>query len=1095
MNQRTIQPIWLATLLLLATVAMLFKTALAFSAFLPSQEPVGYVAQLRPTNPDLSSNAENIFRTLYERDGWSGNVLAFGIDKYGAIASTPKLNMAELLDARTSARTIVTMKSDGSKVPFSLNSLSATQQGYLSRSTAETGVASSQQVLDYLRGDRSLETDGLSGALRARISRLGDIVHSRPFYVSDSRLASGRAKTASAPLPTLFVGSNDGMLHAFDASFNSSTSGQERWAYVPSMLIPKMSALADTSYAHDYFVDGSVSVGYISAGAKRILVGALGAGGRGLYALDITGDAGLAPGDEATAASHIKWEITTSTINYVDSYSYANLGYTYSNPILGKVKDIDAVIVGNGYLGADGRAYLYIINADTGALMGSPIATDSQTGNGLSTPAVVDSDGDGSIDYVFAGDLLGRMWRFDVNSGASKLVYDTARTPAQPITMAPSVRVHPNGGYMVNFATGSMLTAADSTDGSTVYAAYGIWDSAPATNTAMLTQTLTTRCFKLVGGACSRYTRTITSPQTPDWSTGTASNPHSRGWITPLPAGERVVGSGSLIDDGRFHFIAYNPTASSTPIAGAQSVKGSNYLMELNSLSGGVAENRPFLDFNEDGQITDADRQVWRTGDVETSPATSNGSPILTADGVPVGYFYSIGVSSQPVLVQAATTTKVLFNQNPDVDMPRPVVNARTVTTTTVVPDPGISGGDFDVDFFYGPSLSNCSGRDCKFQVDYHSYDSDYDATGMNFLDPGDAKFNLSKAIPSTSTPFKVLVQNQYLSPAAQIHIGDSSYRANVDAGYTNIKNYQTSPSITAMSLLSSFAPTYTRANIGSFAVNLPTYAFFQKDWWGGVNGLPADVRTGLHPTSTACVLLGDSAGDGNMFHPAIPPSGVTATGNGTKGYSFNDANNSRASGVRHNGALTFQVIRADTPVGALEQVVAGRPEYGWTVKRDQFTYVLAEYNIYWPYYESFDICYGWRGWTKLAKMDPITCTYPYCPRYAVAGDPRLGRLTSNNLEAIAKATTTVSTVSSATAKVVRSGAITTITYSDGYVITMTQTSNTEAGTTSIRTTDSNGADTTQTYVSPKATVDSGGSQRGTRAITGRISWRELVQP
>jgi hypothetical protein len=1097
MTKLSIKPIWIATFGLLISVAMVLKVAMAFSTtFIPADEPIGYVAQDDLTNYDLRSNQERVFRPQYEKDTWSGDLLAYGISSTGALGVTPKFVASDMLDARTAARIIVTMKDDGTKIPFQFSSLSSVQQGYLT----------SSDILNFLRGDRSKEVSATPpGTLRARGSALGDIIHSRPLFISDTTLATGALKTATSPLPTVFVGSNDGMLHAFDAS-TGVTGGAERWAYVPSMLLSKMKALSANPYKHDYYVDGSVNMGYILSGTKRILVGALGAGGKGLYALDISGDAGLAPADEATAANKILWEIADTKVNNVTNDSYVNLGYTYSNPIMGNFGGIDVVIVGNGYLGKDGKAYLYVINANTGVLI-KTFSTDNQTGNGLSTPVSVDVNKNGTTGYVYAGDLLGRLWKFDLTGSASSgtILYDTAKSPRQPITTTPGVAVHPNGGYMVTFATGSMLLPSDSTDSTTVYGAYGVWDAAPAFNTDMLQQTLATSCFSYSGANCIQYVRTITGSKTPDWTAGSSSSAHTLGWYTALPAGERVVGDTNFIENGRYYFNSYNPTLSTVVTAGAQAVMGGNYLLELDYLSGGVSINQPFLDLNGDVKLTDADRQVWRTGDPAPASITpaggtapSNGNPIMTRDGIPVGKFVSIGLMSQPLLVQLASLNNTLFNQNPDVTVP------------PVLVDRGVSGGHFDVDTYYdgGSGWLTCTDG-CDHQDHVHEYDDIYDVTGVNFLDSSSLNPDLSNAISSTSTKFKVLVQNQYLSPATKLYIGKAGYVFNVDAGYVDIKSYQTDPTITAALLASStstIAPVYTRSTIKSFAVNMPVNAFDIKDWWGGVNGLAADSRVGLHPDNPSCLYNSAGTGDGNMYQPVIPPVSVkssatissTDTGNGTLGYNPNDKNNTKATGVRHNGALTFQIIKDNTPASALELVVKDQPEYGWTVKKANFKdYVLAEYNIYWHYGKGYDEhCYGTSGWKKNPAKDQRVCgtkdnvktTICAKPQSASDGtDPMIGSLgTASGGVAGAPVVTAIT-----------NGTRTTITYSDGYVLTIDKTTDPQTGITTTHTWDNRtgGINTTTTTVNPDGANKSGGDERGLQSRTGRVSWRELVQP
>ena len=657
MIKLSMRPIWMVALVLLGTLAVTVKLALAFAPFTPASQPVGYVAQDDVTDFNLTSGKEILFRGQYEKEFWGGNLIAYGMPASGDItmATQPWLGggAANQLDIQGANRLIVTVKDDNLKTPieFAWTSLSTNQQSSLV----------SSDVVDFLRGVRSKEVQQLGGTFRQRASALGDIVHSRPNYVSDS--------SSATPAPTVFVGANDGMLHAFDAK-----TGRERWAYVPSMLIPKIAKLSANPYVHDYFVDGSLSVANILTGSKRVLVGALGAGGKGLYALDITGSARLAPADAVTAASNIKWEITQN------STGFANLGYTYSNPIIVKmVGGADVVIVGNGYNnGGDSQAWLYVINADTGALISAIQAgTSGNVGspNGLSSPVAVDSNGDGMADIVYAGDLNGTMWKFNLATSVATGLLTTS--PAQPITMTPGVSLHPNGGYMIDFATGSMLTATDAADTAT-FAAYGVWDGAPVANTALLNQTLTERCYTsgttVAATPCASRVRTVTSNQ-PDWTA-------HKGWRVALPAKEKVVGEGSFIESGRFYFTSYNPTITTTIPGFTTLVMGENWLMELDYLTGG-ANNSPFLDLSGNHVIDDDDR-------VKTIVASAL-VPDMTTDGVAVGKWVSVGVMSQPTLAQLSSLNNTLFNQNPD------------ITLVPVVPGTGagVTGGHFDVDIFY----------------------------------------------------------------------------------------------------------------------------------------------------------------------------------------------------------------------------------------------------------------------------------------------------------------------------------------------------------------------------------------------------------
>lgn len=1370
----SIKPVWLVGFGLLIAMGTIVKMALALLAFTPADAPVGYVAQDEMTSFNLKSGKEVLFRGQYEREFWSGTLLAYKIDAAGNLSGPTShwdIDASEKISAQhyDSVRLIATMKDDGTKVPFRLNQLSATQQAYF---------PGGDNMVNYLRGDRANEIPASGAVYRQRASVLGDVIHSRPLYVADDTN------------PTVFVGANDGMLHAVNAAAGTE-GGKERWAYVPSMLLQKMQNLTADPYVHNYFVDGQINVATINSGTQRVLVGGLGAGGKGLYALNITDSAGLTAATEADVASKVMWEITPTKVNYAaptTANAYANLGYTYGTVTITQVRvgasTVDAVIVGNGYNdGGDYGSYLFVINATTGQLIKRFKAGDgtASSPNGLSTAAAIDSNRDGVADAVYAGDLNGTMWKFDLTADLSdpttvattatvanatlntKAVVSLLTTsPAAAITTTPGIAIHPEGGYMVTFGTGKALIASDLTD-NTVHYVYGVWDGAPAANDTLLTQDMDERNY-VAGGVTTRVRRITTSNQ-PIWTAGAG---HHKGWKVPLPAGERVLGEGSFIENGRFYFTAFNPTKSTTVTGTATVIPGDNWLMELDYLTGG-STNQPFLDLSGNIKLDDADRIKYiATDTIPTGKA--EGDPILTTQGIPVGKFISVGLLSQPILVQLITLNDTLFNQNPDVIVP--VANV----------DRGVEGGHFDVEIYYGtttatitvanpatgagqtnnfpatlgaitvdgevvvpaltvadltngggsantsanviktkvvtangftasrsnnvititapnvsyigktlsvadgtsaplvnaaaavpavfptalirfagttqnvapgavlaasltgptasvklgtavvsgtaitigrnisaantalavataigtggtikayrapnnvtaacnavnnthvclvdtstytngatPSIGTislpgtltatmiastggtpgaaavaksgwtnfkpaltvtafdngggssnvvgdtCSGGNakCGYKQHEHEYDDIYDKTGVNFLNASNGNFNLEKAVPSLTTQFKVIAQNQYLSPAVKLHIGNAGYLFNVDAGYIDIKTFLTTPTLDLASL-----PTYTRATIGSLAFNLPSTAFSNRDWWGGYLGLPADVRDGLHPTEAGCVFNSSidtdaSDGinalqfkwDGNMYQPVNPPATVTASGNGTKGYS-SSTTELTATGVRHNGALTIQIIRADTPNSAIEQSVPNRSEYGWRVKSSLFsTYVIAEYSIF-HHTKHLGLCYGDENvtftlygvtysnvsWSKTPARDTRTCgltdssTTKKCAAdlSANAGpDPKIGNLGGG------------SDVTNTQTVIVGDVTTTTITYASGAKATIVRTVRND-GSIEIVSTDVFGDKTTQIIANKSGAVKSGGDERGLQAKTGRISWRELVAP
>lgn len=427
-----------------------------------------------------------LYETTYNPSDWSGDVKAYSIDYFTGAVLLPALwssrqLLENFLDSSATAynnRVIATY--DGSRalgsrgIPFRYVNLTATQQALL---------LNDANVLNYLRGDSSREVQN-GGTFRNRIWHLGDIVNSMAVYNND----------------VLYVGANDGMLHAFNA-----TSGEELFSYVPSLVLGNMYKLTQTSYTHNFFVNASPTVRRV--GTTTYLFGGLGKGGKGYYCLDIS-PAKVATFTDASATvaaketqlnSMVKWEYSGAcpTLDNDLGYTYSDAYLLRSNgasvnsglPVAGYV-----LFFGNGYSSANGSAVLYCLNPETGEVI-RKIDTQSGPGNGLTTPVLIDANNDFRVDYAYAGDLKGNIWKFDLSS-ADPADWDVAykngtvpeplfRTPSpgQPITSKPAVMFAPkneitgetNPGYMVIFGTGKYLGLSDisSTSQQTVY---GLWD-------------------------------------------------------------------------------------------------------------------------------------------------------------------------------------------------------------------------------------------------------------------------------------------------------------------------------------------------------------------------------------------------------------------------------------------------------------------------------------------------------------------------------------------------------------------------------------------------------------------------------------------
>ena len=329
--------------------------------------------------------------------------------------------------------------------------------------------------LDYLRGDRSRE----GTTFRIRNSRHGDIVNSKVWWMPGFYRGS---RTGSTSRPSmLYVGANDGMLHGFDAA-----TGQEKIAYVPEGLHANLPELTRPGYAHAYYVDGSPFTADVNIGGwKSYLAGFPGAGQKGYFVLDVTNPASFAQ----TAPSSLVVLDNTATVD-------PDVGHIMNAPVTEQTNDKVAtqmtrmndgrwaLITGNGYNSTSEKAVLLIQYLDGNKEL-KKIVADSTVGhgNGLSAPRLIDLNGDGTADVAYAGDLKGKLWKFDLSSpknsewnvafGGSAF-FSAAAT--QAITTAPAWMFHPDGGLMLIFGTGRNLTNSDRAD-TTQQTLFGVRDA------------------------------------------------------------------------------------------------------------------------------------------------------------------------------------------------------------------------------------------------------------------------------------------------------------------------------------------------------------------------------------------------------------------------------------------------------------------------------------------------------------------------------------------------------------------------------------------------------------------------------------------
>ena len=499
---------------------------------------------------------------------------------------------------------------------------------------------------------------------------LGAIVHSRPVYVGTPREAypfddyiTQFARTYANRTPLVYAGSNDGLVHGFNAA-----TGREVFAFVPTSILAKLPLVADMpspapatnpKHEHDdehdnerndhkdkdskatsafhsgtkmsdekskhgdennsghgdddgkekhddnknhkkpkptpsvigaqklYLVDGQLTAGdvYLNGAWRTVLVGGIGAGGQSFFALDITDPATFATSEEA-ASKLVLWELSDR--------NDADIGYTYSRPSLARLNDSNGswvAIVGAGYFNetadddiGSGTAALLVIDIATGRVLKKftvKNGTSSNEPNGLSSPTVIDANGDYKADFVYAGDLHGQVWKFDISdpdvqnwriANDSLPLYSAKNEQGLPqsITTAPAVGFHPLGGFLVYFGTGRLLEQSDLNRDQS-HSIFALWDNTN-TPTAIkkLKQSALTETTQATGDKKFRTLKVATI----DWQ-------NLQGWRVDLPRGEQLL-TEPLLRAQRLQFTTTNV------------LTGDNWLTELSALTGGAPSNPAF---------------------------------------------------------------------------------------------------------------------------------------------------------------------------------------------------------------------------------------------------------------------------------------------------------------------------------------------------------------------------------------------------------------------------------------------------------------------------------------------------------------------
>ncbi|MEN0036155.1 MAG: PilC/PilY family type IV pilus protein [Cellvibrio sp.] len=625
------------------------------------------------TNSTRLSEGSYVFQAQFNSEGWSGTLNAFEFAKDGTLPVIPTFSTSNASSMpRTGVGRNVYTFNGTDRVNFAWGNLTTAQKLAL-RLGSETTDVNAQKRADWLVGNATNEnkSTGLRerGAGDKRVI-LGDIVNSSPAYVGAwdfryHRLPVGGSsyrdyvETKKTKMPRIFVGANDGMVHAFQAPTKDISGGnvfKELYAYVPNIAFSKLANLTKPDYGsasnpHQFIVDGPITVGdaYIGGSWRTIVVGTMGAGGRGIYALDVT---------DASGPPKVLWELSEA--------DYPALGYVVGKPLIVPMTNNRwAVVLGNG---SESGAFSSLLVIDIEAPRNTSYSKVLSTGVGvgLSAPELL-PNGVGQVEVAYAGDLSGNLWRFklsdkDSPTDASKwkkeyLLFKAVDKDgkAQPIQAAPTLGLNPkmNNKIMVYFGAGKYFDVGDNaTPTSPQYSFYAIADTgSEITRSNLFAKTLSTT---YAGVASTRkVVQDAASPvQSPDWTV-------HKGWRLDFAdtAGERITTKAILLQDRLFF-----PTL--IPSGVACEYGGKSWLMEVCAVgtacrSGGRTTTNLLNDYLVLGDIGLGKLPEKSGSDSSTSGAASSGSSSSEDNGctnASTGEAAIIGSGTDATLMNIKTT-------------------------------------------------------------------------------------------------------------------------------------------------------------------------------------------------------------------------------------------------------------------------------------------------------------------------------------------------------------------------------------------------------------------------------------------------------
>ncbi|MBV2129452.1 pilus assembly protein [Arsukibacterium indicum] len=578
---------------------------------------VASASNLAATTTSLQED-NSVFQASFNTSSWSGDLVSRDVETTNVqwTANFPEWSGRNILTSRGAG-------ANPSSFAFNWGNLSTTEKSALNN----------EDTVNYLRGSRAKEKSGSNptGIFRERTSLLGDIAHSSPVYVGAAQNRNyqrytgwGEASSYQTYLtstksraPRVLVGANDGMLHAFNADASSDTAGIETFAYVPQAMLKPAARLADFAsqdYEHRFYTDGSPTVAdvFFNGSWRTVLVSTLGRGGDWMFALDIT---------DPTAVT-VLWDI-----------QIPELGLMPHKPVITRLNNGRwSVVTGYGYNNTAGKSGLLVVDVEKGADM--PViklqtsATDSY---GLGQVEGWDQNKDGNIDWIFAGDINGNVWKFDLSSssasswnvayGGSPLFVAKDNTgKRQPITGGVTLESHPETAELwVFFGTGKFIETGDSVNADQ-QSWYGLKDGAEISNRSQLvSRTMTNVDYVNPDTGETRSGRSL--PYVPG-----NDMDGKRGWVMDLvDTRERITSKPQVIGGN----LVMNSIIPDTDLCNPQ---GDGWIMAVDPFKG-TRLNYHFFDLSRDDKFLDSDGLV--NGDAASGVKFDGmpGEPVLFTEG------------------------------------------------------------------------------------------------------------------------------------------------------------------------------------------------------------------------------------------------------------------------------------------------------------------------------------------------------------------------------------------------------------------------------------------------------------------------------